>query len=56
LNDEGKFNYGYFSAFAKKINTYNILRHASSLYAMAEGYEVGNVKSSMKNFDLDYDL
>ncbi|WP_368652490.1 hypothetical protein AB4Y30_12105 [Ornithinibacillus sp. 4-3] len=36
----GKFNYGYFSAFAKNIGTYNILRHASSLYSMLEGYEV----------------
>lgn len=36
----GKFNYGYFSAFAKQIGTYNILRHSSSLYSMAEGYGV----------------
>src|SRR5699024_9976491 len=26
--------------FAKRIGTYNILRHSSSLYAMVEGYEV----------------
>ena len=37
---DGKFVYGYFSAFAKEIHTYNILRHSSSLYAMAEGYEI----------------
>lgn len=37
---DGQFEYGYFSAFDKKIGTYNILRHASSLYALGEGYEV----------------
>lgn len=36
----GQFEYGYFSTFAKRINTYNILRHSSSLYSMCEGYEI----------------
>lgn len=40
VKDTGQFEYGYFSAFAKKINTYNILRHSSSLYSMVEGYEI----------------
>lgn len=40
VKENGQFEYGYFSAFAKKIGTYNILRHSSSLYAMAEGYEI----------------
>ena len=40
VKKDGKFEYGYFSAFAKRIGTYNILRHSSSLYAMAEGYEL----------------
>lgn len=40
VKPNGKFHYGYFSAFARKIATYNILRHSSSLYAMAEGYEI----------------
>lgn len=40
ITSSGKFNYGYFSAFDKKIGTYNILRHSSSLYSMLEGYEV----------------
>lgn len=40
LKAEGQFEYGYFSAFAKRIGTYNILRHSSSLYSMAEGYEL----------------
>ena len=39
VDDDGKFTYGYFSAFAKSINTYNILRHSSTLYSMAEAYE-----------------
>ena len=39
IKPNGKFEYGYFSAYAKKIGTYNILRHSSSLYSMAEGYE-----------------
>lgn len=45
VHEDGKFTYGYFSAFAKNINTYNILRHSSSLYAMAEGYEIIRDKS-----------
>lgn len=40
VKEDGKFEYGYFSAFARRINTYNILRHSSSLYSMAEGYEL----------------
>ena len=40
VHPSGKFTYGYFSAFAKRIGTYNILRHSSSLYSMAEGYEI----------------
>src|SRR5690625_491167 len=40
LKSSGQFEYGYFSAFAKRIGTYNILRHSSSLYSLVEGYEV----------------
>ncbi|MEJ8777850.1 hypothetical protein [Pseudogracilibacillus sp. ICA-222130] len=40
VGESGKFQYGYFSAFGKSIANYNILRHASSLYAMMEGYEI----------------
>src|SRR5699024_5375061 len=40
VKTSGQFNYGYFSAFGKRIANYNILRHSSSLYAMIEGYEV----------------
>ncbi len=37
---DGKFTYGYFSCFDKEINFYNMLRHASTLYAMTEAYEM----------------
>ncbi|AYV68209.1 hypothetical protein C2I06_15795 [Niallia circulans] len=36
----GKFVYGYFSCFDKEIKFYNMLRHASTLYAMTESYEL----------------
>lgn len=40
VKEDGQFEYGYFSAFAKRIGTYNILRHSSTLYSMVEGYEI----------------
>ncbi|MCJ7843092.1 hypothetical protein MUB24_19865 [Lederbergia sp. NSJ-179] len=40
VQESGQFHYGYFAAFGKRIGTYNILRHSSSLYSMLEGYEV----------------
>ncbi|MBO0994560.1 hypothetical protein [Bacillus sp. SD088] len=40
IQESGQFHYGYFAAFGKRIGTYNILRHSSSLYSMLEGYEV----------------
>src|SRR5690625_2550901 len=58
---DGQFEYGYFSAFAKRIGTYNILRHSSSLYAMAEGYElikdetiIETVRSEERRVGKDY--
>lgn len=39
IKEDGSFEYGYFPIFAKRIPAYNILRHASTLYAMLEGYE-----------------
>lgn len=39
IKENGKFEYGYFPCFGRPIQTYNILRHSSTLYAMAEAYE-----------------
>ncbi|MBF0127417.1 MAG: Fic family protein, partial [Magnetococcales bacterium] len=40
VQKSGRFIYGYFPVFDRKIDTYNGLRHASSLYAMLESWEV----------------
>lgn len=40
VDENGRFNYGWYPCFDRPINGYNSLRHASSLYAMIEAYEV----------------
>lgn len=40
VDDQGRFHYGIFPQFNRDIPTYNALRHASTLYAMIEAYEV----------------
>src|SRR5690625_1960012 len=40
VNKDGKFIYGYFPCFGRKIPTYNTLRHASTIYSMVEALEL----------------
>jgi hypothetical protein len=40
VHDSGRFIYGYFACFDKKIKWYNMLRHASTVYSMVEAYEL----------------
>ncbi|WP_246666214.1 Mur ligase family protein [Aquamicrobium sp. LC103] len=40
VRPSGRFHYGWHPCFDRRIDTYNCLRHASSLYAMIEAWEV----------------
>ncbi len=40
VQDNGRFIYGYFSCFNKKISSYNVVRHALSVYSLSETYLV----------------
>lgn len=40
VRPDGHFHYGWHPCFDRPINTYNTLRHASTLYAMLEAWEV----------------
>lgn len=38
--EDGKFNYGYFPVFNKKMNNYNILRHAGTIWCLISQYRI----------------
>lgn len=40
VKDSGQFIYGHFPCFGREIPAYNSLRHASSVYAMLEAWEL----------------
>lgn len=40
VQPDGRFIYGHFPCFAREIPAYNALRHASSVYAMLEAWEL----------------
>lgn len=40
IQENGKFIYGYFSAYDRNIRNYNTVRHCTSVYALLETFEV----------------
>ncbi|ROR22598.1 glycosyltransferase involved in cell wall biosynthesis [Comamonas sp. BIGb0124] len=48
IQPSGRYHYGWFPCFDKPIPTYNTLRHASSTYALLEGWELTGETSQRK--------
>ena len=48
LDENGRYEYGRFPHFDKKIGFYNILRHTSSTYSLLEGLEYLNDQSGIE--------
>lgn len=54
IQDTGQYIYGYFPCFDKRIDTYNVLRHASSTYSLLESYEFAEQQERVDEDFLKY--
>lgn len=52
VKSTGQFHYGYFPCFNKDLKSYNILRHAGTVYAMIEAYEVTRSEELLQAIEL----
>ncbi|WP_020008079.1 hypothetical protein [Salinicoccus albus] len=48
MDENGRYEYGKFPHFNKKIGFYNVLRHASTTYSLLEGLEYLNDKKGIR--------
>ena len=49
INSDGKYTYGRWPCFDRKISSYNMLRHFSSTYALVEGWEISGKDAHIRN-------
>ncbi|MCL2638843.1 MAG: glycosyltransferase [Oscillospiraceae bacterium] len=56
IDSGGRFIYGYYPAFNRKLSDYNIVRHASSLWSLINLYRMSGDKSLVPKLDaaIDY--